>query len=176
MSSGGRAPIGLAGHPNRPTVAVRGWRQRARCQGEEGQLTILILGLTVIAATLILVGLAATTVQLARVRLFDLADAAALDAADTLTEAAYGSGVGVSVPLSDAEVRQAVNGYLAGVDKPENVVSWSLEPGTGSPDGDVAVVVLRGEVSIPYVSWVLDAVHGRVTVTVRSAARSDIVP
>lgn len=152
------------------------WRQRARLSDEDGQLTILILGLTVIAATLILVGLAATTVHLARVRMFDLADAAALDAADSLSETAYRSGVGTSVPLSDAAVRQAAADYLAGMDKPENVSAWSLGPGTGSPDGHVAVVVLRGDVRIPYLSWVLDAVHGHVAVTVESSARSDVVP
>lgn len=143
---------------------------------EDGQLTILIVGFAVIAIALILVGLSATTVQLARIRLFDIADSAALDAADSVTTTAYGSGMGEQLPLTDAASRAATQRYLASVQRPQHVTSWSLMPGTGSPDGHTAVVVLRGVVAVPYVSSFLETFHGRITVTVRSHAQGDITP
>jgi Flp pilus assembly protein TadG len=71
-------------------VRLAGCRSRAWERGEEGQIGILILGLFSIVLVLILGAIDVTAAQLARMRLLDAADAAALDAADALDErAAY---------------------------------------------------------------------------------------
>ncbi|QFG69048.1 hypothetical protein [Ornithinimicrobium pratense] len=109
--------------------------------------------------------------------LLDAADAAALDASDALVEErAYGEGIGAGVPLTDASVQAAAGAYLATRPLPGRVAAWSLGPGTGSPDGRTAVVVLTGQAQIPVVSPVLSAFGGGVSVTVTSSARSDLQP
>ena len=57
---------------------------------------------------LIIGGVDVTATQIARTRLLDAADAAALDAANALDEqAAYGGGLGRSLPVSSATVQEA---------------------------------------------------------------------
>lgn len=141
---------------------------------ESGQLTILILGYTVIAILLVMGTLAVTSAQLTRVRLLDAADAAALDAADALDTGVYGSGVGPAVPVSDATVTQTAAAYLAHRNPPQNVVQWGILPGTGSPDGQTAVVRLAGTVKLPFVGPLLKAFGSDVTITVESRARADL--
>jgi len=53
-------------------------------QPERGQISLLILGFTVIALMLIVGAVDVTAVQLARARLLDAADGAALDASGSL--------------------------------------------------------------------------------------------
>ena len=57
---------------------------RSRVRDDDGQLTILVLGLTVIAMTVIIGGLAVTSVHISRMRLLDAADAAALAATEQI--------------------------------------------------------------------------------------------
>jgi hypothetical protein len=52
------------------------------------------------------------------------------------------------------------------------VTSWVLADGTGSPDGQTAVIRLRGTTDIPIASAVLSAFGGSVNITVESRARS----
>jgi Putative Flp pilus-assembly TadE/G-like len=60
-------------------------------QREQGQISLLILGFTVIALMLIIGAVDVTAVQLARTRMLDAADGAALDASDALDNgSAYG--------------------------------------------------------------------------------------
>jgi len=142
---------------------------------EEGQVSLLILGLTVIALMLILGAVDVTAAQLARTRLLDAADSAALDAADAITaDAAYGSGFEDAVRISDATVRQAAGQYLAVQPRPGGILSWGLDPGTGSPDGRTSVVRLSGTVELPMSGLLLDAFGGSVTISVESRARSNL--
>jgi hypothetical protein len=73
-------------------------------------------------------------------------------------------------------VQEAAGAYLAARPLPGRVSAWSLGPGTGSPDGRTAVVVLSGRAEIPVVSPVLGAFGGGVNITVSSSARSDLQP
>jgi uncharacterized membrane protein len=142
---------------------------------ERGQISILILGFTVVALMLVVGGVDVTAVQLARARLLDAADGAALDAADSLDEpGAYGRGFNDAVPLTDATVRQAAAGYLVAQPRPTGVSSWGLVTGTGAPDGQTAVVRLQGEATIPLLASVVEAVGGSVTITVESRARAGL--
>jgi hypothetical protein len=155
--------------------AVTRRRGPLRDQGERGQISVLILGFTLIALMLIIGGVDVTAVQLSRTRLLDTADSAALDAADALDNgSAYSGGLKTAVPITDASVAQSAAGYLAAQPRPHGISSWVLASGTGSPDGQTAVIRLRGTVDIPIAGSVLAAFGGSVQITVESRARSGL--
>lgn len=142
---------------------------------ERGQISMLIVFLFVTVAVLILGGIDLTCAQLARVRLLDAADAAALDAADAVdTKVVYGGGVTDTVPLSDATVWNAASAYLGRRDKPTGVTAWHLVGGTGTPDGRSADVVLSGTVALPVSGIVMDWLGKSVTITVAAHASAPL--
>lgn len=150
---------------------------RGRCgEGEEGQISLLILGFAVILMSLIVGGIAVTSAQLSRMSLYDVADAAALDAADSIDVSAYTGGVDDTVPLADASVQQSAAAYVGSLPRPHGISSWSLEPGTGSPDGRTAVVRMRATADLPLVGGLVDALGTSVTITVESRARAGLDP
>lgn len=142
---------------------------------EQGTITVYVLGLAMVMMMLIAGTVAVTSAHLARMRLLDVADGAALSAANALDDSAYRSGVGASVPLSDASVRQRAAAYVGGHERPTGVVAWRLGTGTGSPDGRTAVVDLTGEAELPMVGAALRELGVRITIHVTSRARSDLV-
>lgn len=148
---------------------------RTRWRDDRGQLSVLVLGLTVIAMTLIIGGLAVTSVQISRMRLLDAADSAALGATDDGAERIYDEGVGSDLPLDDTTVRESAATHLAERSRPHGLESWAVAPGTGSPDGRTAVVVLTGEADLPLIGGLLQSMGGSVTVTVESRARAGVV-
>lgn len=150
--------------------------RRPAQRDEAGSITPLIMGLFVIAALIITTGIAISAVQLERMRLFDAADGAALRAANALDVAAYDSGVAEAVPINNASVEEAAVGYLNEIGLPRGVESWQLAAGTGAPDGQTAVVVLTGQVSVPLVGDAINRLGGSVTVTVTSRARAELIP
>jgi hypothetical protein len=141
---------------------------------ESGQVSLLILGFTVVAAILIVGTVALTSAQLSRVRLLDAADGAALDAADSLDASVYDRGLGDAVAISTDTVRATAERYLDERPLPVGMIGWSVAPGTGSPDGETAVVRLVGEAELPLVGGVLERLGGSVTITVESRARSEL--
>lgn len=142
---------------------------------ERGTITVYVLGLAVVAMLLISGTVAVTAAHLARMRLLDVADGAALSAANGLDDSAYRQGVGESVPLSNASVRQRAASYVGGLERPPGVVGWRLGPGTGTPDGRTAVVDLTGEAELPMVGGALRELGVSITIHVTSRARSDLV-
>ncbi len=154
----------------------RGTRPAAGRHREEGQVSLLILGLTLIALLLVVGTVAVTSAHLSRMRLLDAADAAALDAADALDIGAYTSGVDDAVPLSDETVRASALAYLAGRPLPTGVTEWQVDPGTGSPDGRTAVVALSCQAELPMVGGLLDALGTSVTIHVVARARAEVLP
>lgn len=148
-----------------------------RLAGEDGQISLLMIGLVAICLTIVMGVVGATSVQLSRIHVLDAADAAALDASDALAlERAYAEGVGTGVPLSNGSVVEAATAHLAERELPTRLSGWHIAPGTGTPDGRTAVVVVRGTARVPVVSSVLEAFGGGVTVTMSSSARSDLAP
>lgn len=145
------------------------------CRHEDGSISLYLLGLAVVAMVLVAGTVAVTSAHLARMRLLDVADAAALDAADALDSAAYRQGVGESVPLSTASVREQVAAYVGTLERPPGVVGWRLGPGTGTPDGHTAVVALTGEAELPMVGAALRDLGVTITISVTSRARADLV-
>ena len=137
-------------------------------------MTLLVLGFSVVAILLIVGTVAVTSVQLSRMRLLDVADGAALDAADSLDVGAYHQGLGEAVTLSDRTVRRTAVDYLAQRPRPESLLGWEVVGGTGSPDGETAVVRISGEARVPLVGGLLESFGGSVTITVESRARADL--
>ena len=165
----------LSGRGARLFRAVEDRLGRSHDRPEQGQISLLILGFTIIALMLIVGGVDVTAVQLARTRLLDAADGAALDASDALDNgSAYGSGLRAAVPITDGSVRQSATEYLAVQPRPHGISSWVLADGTGSPDGQTSVIRLRGTVDIPVAASVLAAFGGSVNITVESRARSGL--
>ena len=146
-------------------------------RSDDGLISILMIGLTAIALTVIMAIVGVTSVQLSRIHLLDAADAAALDASDALAkEVVYSNGLGAGVPLTDETVIGAASQHLDARTMPTRIERWALGPGTGTPDGRTAVVVLTGTARIPVVSPVLDTFGGGVRITATSTARSDLMP
>ena len=137
---------------------------------EEGGITILIVGLCVIALSLIL-GIITVTTQRIQPDL-DAADAAALDAADSIAERVYTDGVGTAVPLTNDSVWLAASQALGSRPLPDRMRTWSIAPGTGTPDGETAVVVVTGTADLPIMSRAVEFVGGSITITVESRARA----
>ena len=90
---------------------------------------MLVLVFSMICTVLITGVVAVTSVHLSRMRLLGVADGAALAAANALDDTAYRRGVGETVPLSDATVRQAAAAYVARRPKPTSMSSWGLGRG-----------------------------------------------
>jgi len=140
--------------------------------GEDGQISLYILGMVIVALMLIVVTVGITAVALARTRLMDAADSAALVAANALDERVYsGTGVGQSIPVSNATVAEAATDHLASIAPPPGVISWWIGGGTGTVDGEVAQVTLSSRVRIPMASAVVGD-RASIGITVTSRARA----
>ena len=154
----------------------RAWadlRARPGAGEDSGQVMLLVLGFTVIALLLVVGAVDVTALQLARIRLTDAADGAALAAADELDQrSTYQQGLDTTVRVGDGPVREAAARYLESEGRPHGVADWALLPGTGSPDGRSAVVQLRGTAQVPLFSAVVSALGDTVTIDVRSRARA----
>ena len=152
-----------------------GWARRPPQGREAGQVSILILGLPGVVLLLVLGGVDVTAAQIARARLFDASDSAALEAANALDEAAaYSGGIGDSVVVSNGTVERAVEDNLAARPLPNGLSAWSIADGTGTTDGRTAVVVLDGRADLPMTGGLLAALGRSVTITVESRARAPL--
>lgn len=139
---------------------------------ERGSLSILTLGLVLVAILLVVGGAGVTASLVARMRVIDAADGAALASANALSDTAYVTGVGEAIPLSDASVRAVAADYLDARPLPRDVTGWVLDPATGTPDGETAQVVLTAEVELPVIGAVMALVGSELTITVTSRARA----
>lgn len=154
---------------------MRVWSDLARrAKGEDGQLSLLVLGFTVIALTLVIGATAVTSVHISRMRLLDAADTAALDAADEEVAGVYDSGIDDVVPVTDASVQRTAEETLVSRDLPHGLRSWQVAPGTGAVDGSTAVVRLSGEADLPLVGGLLRGLGSSVTITVESRAQATV--
>lgn len=128
-------------------AASRRWRAVAR---DDGNISLLTLGVLVLALMTLLVISAATSVHVQRLRLVHLADEMALDAADALDLDRYYAGE-VRHPTGDAAIdvaqrrmEEAVAQHLAGRD-PAHLEGVRVLAVT-TPDGATAVVTLSQRV------------------------------
>jgi uncharacterized membrane protein len=168
-----------------------------RFGGDEGQVTILLIGFVVVALALIAVVVSAAQVHLERTRLAALADLAALAAAEQVSDEAYfaptaaacttagpaggpGAGAapaagcvpGAALAPSDDEVAAAVGAYLT--DYPDSSARWTdlqvVE--ADSPDGRTVRVTLGAVVRPAWVAWVLEPFTDGIEIGATSAARA----
>ena len=162
-----------------------------RPSGDQGRITVLVVGYFVVVVALVGVVGSIAAVQTARQRLVSLADAAALEACQAVDEQAYyraglartGAGAGAggtgggadgTLPLTDAGVRAAVAQSLAAAGAQERFPSLELGPATGSPDGATAQVELSAVVDVPMLPETLRDAVGGVPITVLSRARAPL--
>lgn len=151
-------------------------------RGDDGQLTLLVIGFVTIAALLIVAGVDASKVFLAHRALASAADAAALDAAQAVDKAAIYSGsaggCGNLLPLDPAAAAQrakdALGEQLPGL---RPTFSSLADPETEITDGTVHVH-LAGTISVPFgrVLALLVPGHpdGRVHIDATASAQSPL--
>jgi uncharacterized membrane protein len=133
-------------------------------EDDEGSVLILTLGYALLAITVILVCVDATSLYLAQKRLDALADAAALAGADGFT-LIVDSGEPVA-ELTDAGVREQAEALIGDVGQDAVVLS------AGTPDGVSARVTVGGTWRPPIVAlFVADGVTLEATATSRTALR-----
>jgi hypothetical protein len=121
---------------------------------DEGQLTLLIIGFVAIAAVLVIVGVDASKVFLARRALSSAADAAAVAASQAVDKDAIYSGIGGGcgglLPLDPEAAGEraalavddqatSLDGTFTSLEDPQTVVS-----------GDTVAVHLAGRVAVPF--------------------------
>lgn len=143
---------------------------------EDGRILVLGIGLVMLLLVAIVGGVDATSILLARMRVYDAADAAAVDAADSVDQSAlYRNGVGQTLALTDATVYTAASGNIGLQQQPSHVTGWGLASGTGSPDGSTAVVRMTASIRPPLTGGLMRVFGQSVTVTVESHARSHLL-
>ncbi len=143
---------------------------------DDGVVSVLILGYTVLVLLLISVVAGASAVHLQRERLIALSDGAALDAADALDVSSYyvdGARPDArGMPLTDAGVAASVSAYLARSPQAARLDGLAVIAPTGSPDGRSAVVSLQARARLPILDVVLAPWSGGVRISVTSRSRS----
>jgi hypothetical protein len=163
-----------------PTVVGAARRRAAAGRGssETGSITLLSIAFAALALLLMTAVVSATSVHLERKRLLALADELALEAADALDLAAFYRGEapppttdGV-VPLTDADVRRAVDQYL---DEHGDVVARHerlVVTEAVSDDGRTARVSLAAVARPPLLSWITAAWSDGIALRATSSARA----
>jgi uncharacterized membrane protein len=144
--------------------------------GDEGSILLLVISSCALGLAVILLVAAASSLYLERVRLFSLADAAALagaesfdvDGAGTATPGDLVDAGGVPHPaLTDDGVATAVAGFLA--DEPTTGLRELRVDGATTPDGRSARVTLSATWIPPVASLLVpDGIRIDVTSTARS--------
>ena len=143
-------------------------------RADEGAVIPLVLVYAMIAAGMAVAAIDASATFLAWRDLGNLADGAALAAAQTVDEAAFYAGAGDGVvPLSEQQIGDVVARYLA--DAPD--VAWRASL---SADGRTVSVSLQRQVHLPFVAILryVDAGYadGQVPVAANAHARAPIRP
>ncbi len=153
------------------------WRRlRQPEENERGRILILGAGLFAILGLLIVGGIDVTAVQLAKMRVLDAADSAALAGADSADKGSlYRGGIQRGVPLTSGGVQQAAVGSLADQEVPTNVTAWRVA-GSSVAGQDTAVVQVEAAVRPPITGGMFSLFGSSVTVRVESRAHSAIEP
>jgi uncharacterized membrane protein len=146
---------------------------------DEGSITVLIIGYTTLTIGLLMVGIVASKLFLARRALAAAADQAALQAAQAVsTTRIYDNGLacGDPLPLSTSQAAAVARTSLADSTDDLRRTFHSLgRPRTSVHQGVVAVT-LTGAMQLPFQSYLgwLDPGHGTVTVTTTAHAQSPV--
>jgi Flp pilus assembly protein TadG len=156
------------------TGALRG-RLRRLGREDDGQLLLLVLAYTVIAALLITVVVDVSQAFLYRRSLLAAADAAALSAANQPDLGAVYTGVDApALPLSERGTLRAVEQYADDAELADRFRDF--EVGAVDTDGATVTVTLRAVVHLPLVNLVTGRWGDGYPVEARASARSPLTP
>lgn len=142
--------------------------QRSPAAADEGQTTVLVVGLSVICLLLATVILAVTAVNIEARRLLSAADGAAMAAADSYRIETEGDNAPV---LTSAQAGVAVREYLAAADAHGRFDALEIHGVAVTDGGQTVEVVLSATAHPPVVNWV---VPGGVTVVATSSSRTSL--
>lgn len=147
---------------------------RARGRGDDdGQVMLLSLAYGLLALLLVLVVVSATAVHLARKELLTLADMAALEAADAMSDPDYyGPDGSADVRLTPDGVAAAVDAYLASAPGADRFTDLEVVE-AGTEDGRTARVTLRAVADVPLLTVITAAWSDGVVLEVTGEARAD---
>ena len=131
---------------------------------------VLIIGFVLLALLLTTVVIAASSVYIEHKKLLSLADGASVAAADSFTlgqlETVGGSPTAI---LTGARVRSTADDFLDRSSASTRFSGLAVGPGTGSPDGSTAVVLLSAAVHPHIVNFLVpDGISIEATSTARS--------
>lgn len=138
--------------------------------GEDGQLMVMIVGYVALALLVATVVIGISSVYLEHKRLLSLADGASMAAADSYTLGDVSSQGGTpSAVLNPARVRNVAADFIGRSPASQRFSSLAVAPGTGSPDGSTAVVVLTAAVHPPVVNFLVpDGIRIKASSTARA--------
>lgn len=130
---------------------------------DRGQITLLVIGFTLVLAVLITVVVTASRVFLYQRTLATATDGAAIFAANQLDEARfYAAGAGEYLPISAEGARRAVADYVDRTGLAERFDRFGYEVET---DGRVVTVTFTATIALPLVGSVTDRYEGGITIT-----------
>ena len=147
-----------------------------------GQITLLLIGYAVVAMVLVIVGVDASAVFLARRALSSAADAAALDAAQAVDRTAVYSGsiggCGDPLPIDDVVARTRALAVVADDSDDLRRTFRVLDDADVTVDAGTVTVRLTGRAKVPF-SALLTALapghdDGAVEISVTAHARSPV--
>jgi Flp pilus assembly protein TadG len=158
----------------------RAWCRRVRLlrdlgRDDDGQLLLLVLAYTVIAAVLITVVVDVSQAYLYRRSLLAAADAAALSAANQPDlDAVYTVDDLTVLPLSEKGTLRAVEQYAEDAELADRFRDFEVV--AVETDGTAVTVTLRAVVPLPFANRVTDRWSDGYPVEARAGARSPLVP
>lgn len=133
-------------------------------------MTVLIIGFVMLALLVGTVTVGASTLYIEHKKLLALADGASVAAAGSYTLGQVETAGGTpSAVLSGDRIRNVASDYLARNGGFNRFDALAVAPGTGTPDGSTAVVVLSAAVHPPVVNFL---VPGGIRIEAASTARS----
>ena len=142
------------------------------CAGgtEDGQMAVLIIGFVMLALLVATVMMGASTLYIEHKKLLSLADGASVAAAGSYTLGQVETAGGTpSAVLSGDRIRNVASDYLARNGAFDRIDALTVAPGTGTPDGSTAVVVLSAAVHPPVVNFLVpDGIRIEAASTARS--------
>lgn len=145
---------------------------------DAGQIMLLTSAFVAFALLLVTVVVSATQVHLERKRLYELADALALTAADSMTHETFYTGQAQTpeedavLTLSDASIRSDVQDYLARNPAALTGLNDVAVTDASTTDGRTAGVSLAARARPAMISWVTQLWSDGIIIRAESRARA----
>ena len=155
------------------------WRRSEPVDGpEDGRIMLLTTAFVAFALLLVTVVVSATQVHLERKRLYELADALALTAADSMAPESFYTGAATApvesgvLTLTDSSIRSDVQDYLARNPEALDGLHDVVVTEASTADGRTATVGLAARARPAMIGWVTQAWSDGIIVRAESRARA----